>query len=350
MKPTKWAAASTTVTAALIAALTVAAPAQADVAIWVHGAVLSDALTITPDVMRRIPPGYSVDQLRYAAGLWPWTGPTSATGAQSIADGVPRLDALIHSVQGQGQILVIGESLGSMVVDQELRRLANDPNAPDPAQLRFEVIADPTRPGGIFSYQPDGTFTPLTGGPVQSPPETAYDVTVIKLQYDGIASWPDRPWHLLADLNAVAGALVYHGTDHYGYAAQQVLSNQVPAENITTRVNSKGGVTTTYTVQQTPALVHLLEPLFPNAVAAVDKVLTPLINLGYSELTPDAGVHLAPGGGLANRDGRPVAGTGHPSTRTPAAKTAARSVRPAPPRRATAAHGATGRARARSAR
>lgn len=344
MQTTKWAVASSTVAAALATALTMAVPAQADVAIWVHGAVLSDALTLTPDVMRRIPPGYSVEQLRYAAGLWPWTGPTSATGAQSVADGVPRLDALIRSAQGQGQVLVIGESLGSMVVDEELRRLAADPSAPDPAQLRFEVIADPTRPGGIFSYHPDGTFTLLTGGPVQSPPETRYDVTVIKLQYDGIASWPDRPWHLLADLNAVAGALVYHGTDHYGYAAQQVLNNQVPPENVTSSVNSQGGVTTTYTVQQTPALVHLLEPFFPKAVAAVDKVLTPVINLGYSELTPAAGVHLAPGGGLVNSDGRPVTGVGH---RPPRASSAARPVKHSRP---GAAQGASPRARAGSAR
>jgi hypothetical protein len=111
--------------------------------------------------------------------------------------------------------------------------------------VQFEVIADPTRPGGIFSYFPDGTFQLLTGGATRQPPETPYNVTVIKLQYDGIANWPDRPWNLVADLNALVGALVYHGTDHYGFAAQQVINNQVPPENITTTVNSKGGVTTT---------------------------------------------------------------------------------------------------------
>jgi hypothetical protein len=164
----------------------------------------------------------------------------------------------------------------------------------------------------------------LTGGATQAPPETPYNVTVIKLQYDGIASWPDRPWHLLADLNALVGAMVYHGTDHYGLAAQQVINNEIPPENITTSVNSQGGVTTTYTVQQKPALVHLLEPYFPKAVEELDKVLTPIINLGYSELTPDAGLHLAPGGRLVNSDGTPVIGTGHPAPQT--ASTSAKAL------------------------
>ncbi len=287
-----------------VAALMLARVAAADTALWVHGATAGEIPVA--DVLRRVPPGYTLREVDYPAGLWPWTGLTTATGAQSIAVGVGELDKAIRAVQGQGQTLVIGESLGSLVVDQELRNLAGRPDAPDPSAVRFEVFAAPGRPGGLFSYLPVGGYEPLTGTVTQRVPDTRYDVTVVKLQYDGIASWPDRPWHLLAVLNALAGGIVYHGTDHYGIAAQDVLNARVPQENIATVANSAGGVTTSYSVQQTPALLHLLEPVLPRSVATVDRVLTRAINLGYSELTPDAGPHLAPGGALVDKFGTPV--------------------------------------------
>jgi hypothetical protein len=286
------------------AALVIAQESAADTVLWVHGAAAGEIPT--SDVLRRVPPGYTLQEVDYPAGLWPWTGLTTATGAQAIASGVPALDAAIRAVAGQGQTLVIGESLGSLVVDQELRNLAGRADAPDPASVRFEVIAAPGRPGGLFSYLPVDSYEPLTGTHTKPVPETSYDVAVLKLQYDGIASWPDRPWHLLAVLNALAGGIVYHGTDHYGNAAQDVINGRVPTDNVTTVTNSAGGVTTTYSVQQKPALLHLLEPVFPNSVAALDRVLTPAINLGYSALTPDAGPHLAPGGALVGTDGTPV--------------------------------------------
>lgn len=298
-------------TLAMAVALGAAVTAPADTALWVHGATRGEIPT--EDVLRRIPPGYTLQEVDYPAGLWPWTGLFTATGAQSIAAGVPALDAAIRAAQADGKVLVIGESLGSMVVDQELRNLAAQPDRPDPSQVEFQVIADPTRPGGLVSYLPDGWFILLTGTRQQPVAETPYNVTVIKLQYDAVASWPDRPWHLLSVINAIWGGVVYHGTDHYGYAAQQVINGEVPPENISTTVNSQGGVTTTYTIQQSPALGHLLEPFLPQSVAFMDRLLTPVINLGYSELTPDAGPHLAPGGRLVDRDGVPVFGRMSPA-------------------------------------
>jgi len=292
--------------AALTAALITAPSAGADTVIWIHGAMPRGAELSTSDVMRRVPDGYTLQEVDYPAGLWPWTGLTSPTGTQSISAGVPKLDAAIRDAATTGKVLVIGESLGSLVVEQELRALAVDPTAPDPSQVRFEVIADPARPGGLFSYLPVGNFVLLTDQTAKPIAETPYDVSVIKLQYDGVASWPDRPWNLAADLNALAGGIIYHGTDHYGLAAQQVLHNEVPAQNISTAVNSRGGVTTTYTIQQTPALPHLLEPYFPKLIAAMDTELNQLINQGYSELTPTGGPHLAPGGSLVHSDGTPA--------------------------------------------
>lgn len=289
---------------AVVTALGAAWSASADTVLWVHGATAGDIPLA--DVMKRVPPGYTLREVEYSAGLWPWTGLTTKSGAQSIAEGVVALDRELRQTAGQGQTLVIGESLGSMVVDQELRELAARNDGPDPATVRFEVIADPARPGGLLSYLPIGMYEPLTGTTTQAVPETRYDVSVIKLQYDGMASWPDRPWHLLSVANAVAGGVVYHGTDHYGIAAQAIMNGQIPPEDITSVVNARGGVTTTYTVQQKPALPHLLEPIFPQPVEQIDKVLTPLINRGYSALTADAGPHLGSGYVLLGKDDQPL--------------------------------------------
>lgn len=282
----------------------VAPSASANTALWVQGATPGEIPL--DEVMKRIPPGYTLQQVDYPHGLWPWTGLFTATGAASIAAGVPALDLAIRDALAAdpGQVLVIGESLGSLVVDQELRNLATQPRLD---RLEFEVIADPSRPGGFVSYTPYGWPIALTLFTVAQPvPETPYNVAVVKLDYDGIASWPDRPWHLLADLNAIIGGFVYHGTDHYGIAAQQIINGTFPAENITTTINSVGGVTTTYAAQQNPALTHILEPILPQSVAALNKILTPIINLGYSEFTPNVGPHLAPGGTLVKKNGEPV--------------------------------------------
>lgn len=292
------------VAAAVAGALTILPVASSDTALWVRGASRVD-IPIA-DVLMRVPPGYALQQIDYPAGLWPWTGLDTDTGAQSIAVGVPTLDQAIRAVDGQGQTLVIGESLGSLVVDQQLRDLAGRPDAPDPSTVRFQVIAPPGRPGGLLSYLPVGAYEPLTGTTIQPVPETPYDVTVLKLQYDAITSWPDRPWHLLAVLNAIAGGIYFHASENYSEYAQDIANGRTPPGTVTTTVNSQGGVTTTYTVQQNPALLYPLEPIFPDAVAAANKVLAPIINLGYSELTPDAGPHLAPGGQLVDKAGTPV--------------------------------------------
>lgn len=228
-------------------------------------------------VMKRVPPGYTLQQIDYPRTV-AVDGMFSATGAV-IEAGVSALDVAIRETLATdpGQVLVIGESLGSLVVDQELRNLATEPKRS--AELRGD--RDPGRPGGLISYIPYGLPVALTLFTISQPvPVTPYDVKVIKLDYDGISSWPDRPWHLLAGLNAMVGGFVYHGTDHYGNAAQEIINGTFPARDITVEVNSMGGITTTYAAEQNPALTHLLEPILPQSVAFLNKYLTPIINLG----------------------------------------------------------------------
>ncbi|HPX35779.1 MAG TPA: PE-PPE domain-containing protein [Mycobacterium sp.] len=322
--------------AAAMAAQVFAGVASANTVLWVQGANRGEIPLA--EVMKRVPPGYTLQQIDYPHGLWPWTGLFSATGAVSIEAGVSALDVAIRETLATdpGQVLVIGESLGSLVVDQELRNLATEPKLD---RLSFEAIADPGRPGGLISYIPYGLPVALTLFTISQPvPVTPYEVKVIKLDYDGISSWPDRPWHLLAGLNAMVGGFVYHGTDHYGNAAQEIINGTFPARDITVEVNSMGGITTTYAAEQNPALTHLLEPILPQSVAFLNKYLTPIINLGYSQFTPDAGPHLAPGGALVNKNGDPVCGrkalgSGDASRRAVAAtRVSARESRRAAPR------------------
>jgi hypothetical protein len=327
---------SATVAVAASAALLCAPASSSDTALWVRGA--SRVEIPIADVLMRVPPGYALQPIDYPAGLWPWTGLDTATGAQSIAAGVPTLDQAIRDSQAQGRTLVIGESLGSLVVDQQLRDLAGRVDAPDPATLRFQVIAPPARPGGLLSYLPVGTYDPLTGTTVKPVPETPYDVTVLQLQYDAITNWPDRPWNLLAVINAIAGGILYHGSENYSKPAQDIIDGRIPPGTVTTTVNALGGVTTTYLVAQNPAFLRPLEPIFPEAVAAMNEVLTPIINLGYSELTPDAGPHLAPGGQLVDKNGQPV-------FPLPAARTS----RALPPAAAVAGSPSAGMLRAKAA-
>ena len=48
---------------------------------------------------------------------------------------------------------------------------------------------------------------PIIGVTLDPVPETRYDTVVVYSQWDGWANPPDRPWNLLAVLNAVISAV-----------------------------------------------------------------------------------------------------------------------------------------------
>lgn len=233
--------------------------------------------------------GDTLAYIAYPASLWPLT-PTEATLGTSVGIGVGLLDTALHS--GSEPTVVLGWSQGAVVIDDEQQALLSQPTIPG---LSFIVAGDPTRPGGILSYFPAGTYIPILNYTTKGLPTSQYDTTVLTITYDGIADFPDRPWNAVADVNALMGAAYYHPDE----------GQSLPTTGGVSTVNANGGTTTTY-LEPAPylPLTHPLTQLGVPApvVDALDKVLTPVIDAGYSRnddpkalVTPP---HLIPGGGI----------------------------------------------------
>ncbi|HZE16041.1 MAG TPA: PE-PPE domain-containing protein, partial [Mycobacterium sp.] len=88
---------------------------------------------INPNATRQIIP--------YPGSFWPVTGVNSPTVVQSVTTGTNNLDAAIRSTNGP--IYAAGLSQGTLALDAEQARLANDPHAPPPGQLTFVKAGDP---------------------------------------------------------------------------------------------------------------------------------------------------------------------------------------------------------------
>jgi len=187
----------------------------------------------------------------------PVTGPDSLSLTESVQQGVVNLDGELTKALAQlgpgEKVTIVGLSAGALVVNDQMRKLASDPDAPDKSQVTFVVIADSSRVGfnrnrydGIIGYQ------------YRVPAQTKYDTLAVSAEYDGFADFPDRWWNFLAVANAFAGSIVVH------IPAMLTNLDTVPAENITVTTNSLGGVTTSYLIpaQRLP-LVTLLPFLAP---------------------------------------------------------------------------------------
>lgn len=225
----------------------------------------------------------------------PWGGQAAPfkgtmTLGQSVAIGVDNLYAAIMDTPGLK--IAAGVSGGTLVINEVMRRLMNDSDAPRPEDLSFVVVGDAER-GILPAVTPVfGPTVPILDYTAEPVPVTPYDVMVVKGEYDGIADWPDRPWNLLAVFNALAGSGIWPG---FGSAHGQTIwedPSTLPAENITSAVNVKGGVTTTYLVPvaELPMLQPLRDRGAPEVeIAQLNSVLKPLVDAGYSRNDPRPG-------------------------------------------------------------
>jgi hypothetical protein len=207
--------------------------------------------------------------------------PRAVTGMDgSIAVGA---DAIVDIAdEAPAPVRIAGISQGAMAIAAAKRELMarDEADRPAPEDLTFVSIGDPTSPTGIGGRLPglhipfiDVTFTPA--------PETPYDTVVVTREYDGLADFPDRPLNLVSTLNAVAGVVYIHPTS---YGPDTDLE-EIPDEDVTETVNSLGGKTTTYFIQNDR--LPLLQPLRDmkvdeRIVEAIEKPLEQVVDAGYS--------------------------------------------------------------------
>ena len=257
--------------------------------------------TMDTDLIARVLGGKYANEEKLVGLPWPgqmapWNG--TLTLEQSVAVGLANMDAAIRDTPGPK--IIAGASGTTLVVDEEMRRLAEGPNAPPADELSFVVLGDANR-GVLKQFR--GLTIPYLDYTVPALPVTKYDVLVVAGEYDGIGDWPDRPWNLLAVVNALAGSgllqqivpkdivdtlgLEGFGSVHYDTMFADLT--QVPKKNISTTVNAAGGVTTTYLVPTSD--LPILRPLKTLGVAQdiidpLEKVLRPIVDSAYVRNDP----------------------------------------------------------------
>ncbi|HVQ50330.1 MAG TPA: PE-PPE domain-containing protein [Mycobacterium sp.] len=201
--------------------------------------------------------------------------------ADSVAVGTANLIAAIKTTYSTtpGPITVLGTSAGSLVVDEAMRVLANDPTAPPKSAINFVVLGDATQKlAGTNSNPIWNPFDTLSGYTYGPPPVTPYNLKVVNYEYDGFADFPDRWWNLYAVVNAVAGGLLLH-------AATWFVDLPTADAGMTETKNSMDGLTTTYLVH--PETLPLVQ-LFPQ-LAPIQDWLKQQIDAGYSRNDQTAG-------------------------------------------------------------
>lgn len=213
--------------------------------------------------------------------IMPGLGLDGPSIGESIDVGEPQLETAIRN---GGPGTAMGLSEGALVLDAVKAKLANDPTAPPPDQLTFATFGDPvakTPFGESFLTQmfPVGSVVPAMDYQVPAPVESQYHTDQFVSAYDSIADFPDRPDNLFALANSIAGL----ATGHTAIAFTN--PSNVPAQNIRTTVNSRGGTTTTYLVpeQHLPLVLPFKYLGVPeDTLNKLDAILLPRVNAGYS--------------------------------------------------------------------
>lgn len=268
------------VSAATSIAITTAAPAAGDTALYVGGTGWPG--TPTHSQMTWLQNDVYAGRDDTLVGVGYPASPVMMN--ESIAVGATRLGDAVTATKGPK--VVVGVSQGSLVLHAEERRLMALPAGQRPAddQLRFVYIGDPARPsGGVANWVPEGVRVPGIGISRPEPiVDTPYDTVYVTREYDGIADFPDRPQNLLATANAVMGVVYLH--PDYG-----VDLTNVPERNITETTNELGGKTTSYLVptKELPLTRPLRQVGVPRSIVdEVDKHLRPVIDAGYKRNDP----------------------------------------------------------------
>jgi PE-PPE domain-containing protein/PE family protein len=238
-------------------------------------------------------PGTTSQVVNYPASIGFISGSLAAPGVNdAVAMGQRALNDQIMNafVNGNGSpVHIAALSEGTIVVNRELAYLAADPTAPPPSALQFAMFNGPET--GLFHiYLPNGLTIPFVNYTAQGLPSTQYDVSVVFGQYDFFGNPPDRPWDIPAWVNALFGGIYHHNT-----TSLASLSDAVEVSSTTT---SLGGTVTTYMVPSPtlPMLLPLQQIGVPQPIVNnLNSLLQPIVNDGYSSLTPNAGPYFSQG-------------------------------------------------------
>jgi hypothetical protein len=238
-------------------------------------------------------PGSMAQVVNYPASIGIFSSSLAAPSVNdAVAVGQRALNAQIMNAVANGNgspVYIAGLSEGTIVVDRELAYLATDPAAPPANSLQFVLFSSPEL-GLAHTYLPNGFTVPLVNYTVQGLPNTQYNVSVVFGQYDFWGNPPDRPWNLLADVNSLFGGAYYHDP-----ASLASPSDVVEVSSVT---DSAGGTITTYMIPSPtlPMLLPLEQIGVPQPIVNnLNSVLQPIVNDGYSSLTPDAGPYFSEG-------------------------------------------------------
>ena len=236
-------------------------------------------------------PGTSAQVVNYPASVGVVSGSLAAPGAnQAVAMGRVSLHDQIRNAASGGEPVVIAAlSMGTLVINSELAYLSSDPAAPPPDRLSFALFGGPEL-GVAATYLPLGVTVPIIDYTVRDLSDSQYDVAVVYHQYDGWADPPDRPWNLVAVVNALFGTLYFHNNSSVAAVSDAVA--------LSSSKTALGGTTTTYMIPSStvPMLLPLAQAGVPEQViAGLNAKLKPIVDAGYSDLTPDAGPYFSRG-------------------------------------------------------
>jgi hypothetical protein len=106
-------------------------------------------------------------------------------------------------------------SQGTLALDDEQMRLADDPKAPPPDKLQFTMIGDPMGHHGfglsfLSGLFKPGSYIPFIDYRMPQQVESQYDTNKVVATYDRLADFPDRPENLWSVANGTAAAAMVH--------------------------------------------------------------------------------------------------------------------------------------------
>lgn len=238
-------------------------------------------------------PGTTPQVVNYPASIGIISGSLAAPGVnEAVAMGQQALNDQIMNAFTNGNglpVRIAALSEGTLVVNRELAYLAADPTAPPPSALQFAMFNGPET--GLFHvYLPNGFTVPFVNYTAQGLPNTQYDVSVVFGQYDFFGNPPDRPWDIPAWVNSLFAGIYNHNTTS--------LASMSDAVQVSSTTTSLGGTVTTYMIPSPtlPMLFPLEQIGVPQPIVnGLNSFLQPIVNDGYSSLTPGAGPYFSQG-------------------------------------------------------